>query len=256
MTIARPIGAALLLAGAALALPAVAAAAATPALHPRARVLTAGPFAGRVAVAADVLHPADALRRTDTVRIDVSRGGSALATGTDRIARSRQVAVTTSHQIVLSPVESRRVRAAARGGHRVRLTVTIIPGDGGAVRVATATVALGSSGLPPLSDCYRDATDAIEVDIADDGVGIVSLSADTFLWTPLGPPGTTAPLTVAGDGSATWSAAGGLIGTVDGFPSFTTTTFSGTFAADGLSGSITLGPPYPVSTVALVPCFA
>jgi hypothetical protein len=251
MSLARPIRALMVVAVAVLALPAVAAAKGPAALG--AHVLAVGTDAGRVAVRADVVHPADALRRTDTVRIDVSRGGSALATGTDRMPRSRTKAVTASHQVVLGAAESRRVRTAARGGHRLRLTVTSTPGDGGAAQVATATVALGVSSLPPLAGCYQNPESNAFVYVVRDAVTEVSLDNDVATWwRPDAGPAAVTPTQPGGP--AMWSAPGTMFASSALTDPVATSTFSGFFAVDGQSGSLILGPVDPSAGMPIAPC--
>jgi hypothetical protein len=142
---------------------------------------------------------------------------------------------------VLSADESRHVRAVARHGRRVRLTVTTTPGDGAQIQVATATAAVTSSSLPPVSDCYTDREGSTRVYLRGDAVTSV-LSVATDAWWSV--EGGSAPLMVSPPpGGASWAADGTYDQSADfGQPSSGEGPMAGTFSADGTSGTIDLNP--------------
>jgi hypothetical protein len=233
------------------ALPGVAAAKGPAALiAPHAEVLTDGPHAGRVAVAADVEHPADAMGRGETVRLALSRRGATLGTGFSHVRLPRRRGLTATHRVVLSAAESRRARAAARDG-RLRVTASI-RSDVRAASSATATVALSSTSLPPIGACYSNDPDnrttatTLWVQRTSTGYSIVEL--ETFpngagaSWSPdngFAPIGATpfAGFLYA----AQWNAPGTWVvdgAGVDGAAATSTSTVSGAFAADGGAGSV------------------
>jgi hypothetical protein len=233
-----------------------------------AKRLQNGADAGRVAVAADIAHPADVMGRTETVRLTLSRGGTTLGTGLSRMRLPRRRGLTVTHRVVLSAAESRRARAAARHG-RLRVTASIRSDVRGASS-ATATVALGSSSLPPIGACYTDdparRTAATTVWVQQVATGYAVVEVETFpnpagaSWSPTGG---FAPIAATPDAgllyAAQWNAPGTWViaGTnADGTAITATTRVSGAFSGDGQTASVSWNsvPFVPNANVLLQPC--